>query len=504
MISNYTIIGFALFSFAINLAIGIAASIRPQSREIYFLGGRKVTSFILATTFTSTSMSGLLFLGFSGMIYEEGMQSLWMVVPSATIGIYLCYRLISRRIRMYSEYIGALTIIEVMKKRYEDKNNILSLITGFMIVLATIMYVSGQLIAAGKLINLTTGLSYEYSIIVFAVVMITYVAIGGFNAVCWTDVFQGVSMVIGSLLAGLTVLYLSRGIRPIWQGMKLANSLDPNFYLTAFNRPGNILLGITIFLGDGIMNWIGQPTLMTKYMSADSYKSLRTARNFSLAFQMILFGGVFLSTIYMKTQFINPDSLPLTGDTETVFIQFFMTMMNPFWSGIVLGGIIAAIMSTADSLIMLSSSTIVNDLYYIKKPKSSSKELILISRITTFFLGIIVIFIALVTQSVLTTAWIGWSILGIAGVPIVVGLYWERATLKGAIWAQILGSASLLLWVALDLTTRYNIFYAFAAGAVSYATIITVSLLSQPPSEYIRQEIRELKKGFEYKGHIEM
>ncbi|WP_432664942.1 hypothetical protein R9X47_01605 [Wukongibacter baidiensis] len=504
MIDKLMVMGFSLFYFTITMIIGVIASIRPQNIEMYFLGGRRTNAFILALTFTSTSMSGLLFLGFSGMIYEQGLQSLWLIIPSSIIGIILCYKVVSKKVRVYSEYTGALTVIEILKKRYVDKNNALTYITGSMILIATVMYVSGQLIAAGKLINVTIGLSYDYSIIIFATIMVTYIVIGGFNAVCWTDVFQGISMIIGSLLAGLVVLKISKGFSSIWSDMKYVNTIHPEFYLSPISNITNIILGITTFIGDGIMNWLGQPTLMTKYMSVRNKDRLKTAGIMSVSFQIILFGGVLLTSLYMRTQFQNPTLLPLNGDIETIFIQFFMKMMSPFWRGIILGGIIAAIMSTADSLIMLTSSIFVNDIYYIKKPKSSPRHLIVVSKIITVLLGSIVVFISFSIKSVLATAWMGWSILGLAGIPILVGLYSDKATLSGAIFAQLSGFLVLTIWVAFDLTSRLHIFYAFAAGMTSYITLFVVSKFSQKSPMYIRKEIIELNNNFEYKGHIEI
>ncbi|PAB60096.1 sodium:solute symporter family transporter [Anaeromicrobium sediminis] len=504
MINKFMIMGFSLFYFTITIIIGIIASVRPQNIEMYFLGGRKTNAFILALAFTATSMSGLLFLGFSGMIYEEGLQSLWIIIPSSIVGIVLCYKIVSRRVRVYSEYTGALTVIEILKKRYVDNNNLLTYITGFMILSATLMYVSGQLIAAGKLINVTIGLPYDYSIIIFATIMITYIVIGGFNAVCWTDVFQGISMIMGSFLAGVVVLKISKGLSFIWADMKYVNSIHPKFYLSPIDSTTNIILGITTFIGDGIMNWLGQPTLMTKYMSVRNTDKLKSAGLMSVSFQIILFGGVLITSLYMRTQFENPVSLPLSGDTETVFIQFFMYMMNPFWSGVVLAGIIAAIMSTADSLIMLTSSILVNDIYYVKRPQSSPRHLIIVSRLITIFLGTTIIFIAFSIKSVLTTAWIGWSILGLVGVPVLMGLYWEKATLSGAIWAQITGFLVLIIWIVFDLTSKLHIFYAFAAGITSYLTLFLVSIFSKKSPMYIRKEIIELNNDFKYKGHIEI
>ncbi|MDM8534863.1 hypothetical protein QUF55_09215 [Clostridiaceae bacterium HSG29] len=448
-------------------------------------------------TFSATSMSGLLFLGFSGMIYEEGLQNLWMIIPSSMIGVIISYKYISKKVRKYSEYIGAVTVIEILRKRYIDPNHTLIYITGFMTFAATLMYTSGQLIAAGKLIKLVLGFDYNYSIIVFATIIVSYTALGGFTALCWTDVFQGILMVSGSLLAGLAVMKLNNGWEPLWIGMKNVNMINSGFKISPFSNMPSIILGITIFLGDGIMSWIGQPTLMTKYMSAKDQNVLSRGGMLSVLFQVILFSGVLLSSLYMRTKFISPTQLPLSSDIEAIFIQFFISQMSPFLGGIILGGIIAAIMSTADSLLILTSSILVNDIYTIHKPNMSVKHLILLSKMTIMVLGIIIVYVSFNVKSVLDTAWVGWAVLGIIGVPIIVGLYWKNATFKGAIWSQIVGFLTLFMLVVYiaivviastsDLATMYN-FLDILLAAVVIPNVIGVILMTK--------KCREIKKDF--------
>lgn len=500
MINKYIVIGFISFYIAITLLVGMMASVKRQNIEMYFLAGRRLGPVMLAFSFSATAMSGLLFFGFSGMFFESGLQNLWLLISSGIVGILLCYYLVSKKIRLYSERTGALTVIELLKNRYGDSERYLARITAMIIIVSTVLYVSGQLIAMAKLMDIFIGLPYETSIIIFASVIVTYTVMGGFKAVCWTDVFQGISMVLACLLVGSVVWRINSGFSQLWLNMTIINQSDSQFYISPFATPSNILLGVTLFLGDGIMSWIGQPTLMTRYMSLRKIGDFGQAKKLSVLFQMILFAGVVLASFHMRTQYFEASMLPMGEDMETVFIQFFLTYMNPLLGGVVLGGIIAAIISTADSLIILASSIWANDIYGSKNQHATPEKLIWVSKITTLLIGLIVVLISFNIHTVLLVAWTGWTMLGIVGVPLIVGMYWKRATLRGAICAEIAGVATLILWVAFDLTGKLSIFYAFPAGVVSYLSIFLVSWFDKSPPDYIQQEIADLNRNYEYES----
>lgn len=505
MTLNFMIIGMLMMLFSILVIIGFLTSKNLINLEDYFLGGRKLTTHILSLSFSATGMSGWLFLGFAGLTYETGFQTLWIMIPSSTIGILLCFTLISKRVRIYSEKIGAISIIEIVKKRYYDEKNILTFIIVIIICTAAIAYVSGQLIASGKLLNIILHWNYSFSVLMASIVMITYTALGGFIAVSWTDVIQGIFMVIGSLIAlGLAIIY-SGGFHNLSFELTQVGQTYPEF-ITSPSYIGftGIIMGLSWFIGDGIFNWIGQPTLMVKYMASKDLKTLSYAPIPSILIQICLFTGVFLVSIYMRTQFPEASLLPYSGDTETILIQFFITMTHPIVVGIIVGAIIAAIMSTADSLLMMATSVLVSNAYNIISPNAPQKHLILFSRLTTILLGLIAVMISLNKNSVLALAWFGWTTLGLTGIPIIIGLYWKRATTQGATIGILCGFFVLIIWNVFDLTDKWNIFYALPACSVSYAVTILVSLFTPPPPDHIMREIEDLKQSSNRKHQIEL
>jgi sodium/proline symporter len=502
---GYMVIGFLIVYFISLISTGIFASKNMANLEDFMLAGRKLDPLVLALTYSSTGMSGWLALGFAGYTYEKGFQSLWIMVPSATIGIFLSYVLVSKRLRQYSEKIGAITITEVIKKRFHDDRNVLTFITTLIICAAAIAYVSGQLIAMGKLLNIVLNWNYQISIIIAVMIMIIYTVLGGFLAVCWTDFIQGILMITGSLMAGCLAIMYAGGFSEL--SLRLANVSRsyPEFTITPFEGTSIIIMGLSLFIGDGILNWIGQPTLMVRYMAAKDSKTLTSATIITITIQLILFLGVFIAAIYMRTQFPEPSLLPYSGDTETVLIQFFITITHPILVGIFIGAIMAAVMSTADSLLMMATSVLINDVYSYLNPKASQSYLILISRITTIFLGIVSVVISLNKNSVLWLSWFGWTTLGIIGAPIIIGLFWKKTTRIGAIAGLVSGFIVLLLWNAMDLTVRLNIFQALPACGTAYLVTFIVSMFTAPPPPYILQDIKDL--GFQKsmnKGEVEV
>ncbi len=487
------IIGMLLLYFFVLIIVGLITSKNFNSLEEYFLGGRKLSSYIMALSFSSTGMSGWLTLGFAGYTYENGFQSLWIMIPSITVGIIICYKMVSKRLRYYSEQIGAITVIELIKKRFYDNTNILTIITEIMICAATIAYVSGQLIASGKLLNIILHWNYQVSVFVTAIVMVVYTVLGGFIAVCWTDVIQGILMIVGSFLAGIFAWMYSGGFEKLSYELIQTSHSNPDFLITPFAGVGAIVMGMSLFIGDGIFNWVGQPTLMVKYMAAKDSKTLSQAAIINIIIQFVLFGGVFLASVYMRTQFPDASTLPYSGDTETVLIQFFITMTHPMIVGIIIAAIIAAIMSTSDSLLMMATSVLVNDIYNTLYPKASQKHLIFVSRITTILLGIISVIISLNKSSVLWSSWFGWTTLGIVGAPIVIGLYWKRATKEGAIVGILSGFIVLIVWNVFGLTQILNIFHGLSACGTAYIMTILVSLFTPKPPAHLMREIDDLK-----------
>lgn len=477
------------------LGVGYFASKKMSKLEDYVLAGRNVGSWVLAFTFSATGMSGWLGLGFAGYVYRAGFEGIWTMVPSATLGILLSFVLVSKVIRRYSENVNALTVPDVLEARYYDKSRVLRVISAIIILAASIAYVNGQLVAVGKTIGAIIGWDYHITIIVAAAMFVGWTVLGGLLAICWTDFIQGILMVIGATLAGAFAISLSGGMGNL--SIELANvaKVDPNFIISPFATLPIVIYGISLFIGDGIFSWVGQPTLMVRYMAAKDTKSLTLSSVLAVFIQSILFGGTMLAALYMRTKYPDPALLPVSGDTETVLLQFFSTMTHPVFAGVFIGSVLAGIISTADSMLVMGSSTIVND-FYIKifNPNLDNKKALYISRITTLVLGVIGVLLSLKGGSVLWISWFGWNTLGLFGGPVLLGLLWPRATREGAIAGLATGFILLAIWGPFNLEATTNLFQAFPAALATYVVTWLVSLMTPAPSDEIQNEVRKLRR----------
>lgn len=476
------------------ILVGYFASKKMNNIEDYVLAGRGVGAWVLAFTFSATGMSGWLGMGFAGYAYTAGFEGVWTMVPSATIGILLSFVLISRVIRTYSERVGALTVPDVLEKRYYDEDKkVIRIISALVILLASIVYVDGQLIAIGKTFSSMIGWDYTLTIIFAAIVFIAWTVMGGLLAICWTDFIQGVLMVTGATMAGALALSLAGG----WGNMSVAlagvNAIDPDFIISPFASAPVIIFGVSLFLGDGIFSWLGQPTLMVRYMAAKDTKALALSTVVAVFIQSILFGGTLLGALYMRTVYPDPAMLPIPGEIETVLFQFFSTMAHPVFAGIFIGSVLAGIISTADSMLIMGSSTLVND-FYIKifKPDLDAKTALKYSRIATIFLGALGVLMALKGGSVLLVSWLGWNTLGLFGGPVILGLLWPRATKQGAIAGMVTSFIILVIWSPLNLESTTHLFQAFPAGIAGYGVTWLVSLLTPAPPQEVQDSVRGL------------
>ncbi|UMZ72785.1 sodium/proline symporter [Natranaerofaba carboxydovora] len=486
------IAGFALIYLVVLMVLGVVAAKRMKNLEDYLLAGRNIGPWVLAFTFSATGMSGWLAMGFAGYVYESGFEPTWTMVPSATLGILLSFVLVSKLIRTYSHKTDSITIPDVLENRYydKDKGRILRVVSMLVILAAALAYVNGQLVATGSTFETLMGWDYLISVVVAAIVFKVYTILGGLLAIAWTDFIQGILMVTGAALAGIFAVSFAGGFGEFSMELAKIPESDPDFLITPFYSSSIIILGITLFLGDGIMCWVGQPTLMVRYMSSRSRKTLNLTGVLAVFIQSILFFGTFLAALYMRTQYPTPDQLPLAGNTETVLIQFFTVATHPIFAGLFIGGLLAAIMSTADSMLLMGTSTIVNDVYAkMINPQASGKQLLFYGRIITVVMGLIALFMALDGGSVLWISWFGWGTLGLFFAPVVLGLWWKRATREGAISGLITGLVVMIIWTIFNLGDY--VFPGFAGITSALIVTIAVSLFTEEPPKDVQDLVDE-------------
>ena len=487
----------AILYMILLVILGVISARYMKNLEDYILAGRRIGPWVLAFTFSATGMSAWLAMGFAGYVYETGWEPTWSMIPSATLGILLSFVLVSKLIRTYSQKINAITVPDVLETRYYDRSRLLRIVSMIVILFAALAYVNGQLVATGTTFSTLMDWDYLTAVIVAAVVFTGYTILGGLLAIAWTDFIQGILMVTGAALAGIFAISFSGGFGALSTEVAQVAQTDPDFIITPFYSTPLIILGISLFLGDGILCWVGQPTLMVRYMASKSRKTLNLTGLLAVFIQSILFFGTFLGALYMRTQYPTPEDLPMGADPETVLIQFFTIATHPIFAGLFIGGLLAAIMSTADSMLLMGTSTIVNDVYAkIINTKATGRQLLLYGRLLTILLGIIALIMSWTPGSVLWISWFGWGTLGLFFTPVVLGLWWKRTTREGAIAGLIV---SLIVMIIMTITPwEEYIFPAFAAIVSGIIVTVVVSLLTPKPPE----EVTDLVESVHLEGRM--
>ena len=481
------------------IVIGVVYMKQTSNSEDYFLGGRGLNAWVAALSAQASDMSGWLLMGLPGAIYSFGTGQIWIAV-GLFIGTVLNWVCISHRLRRYTiEANNSLTIPAFLENRFQDKKRILLLLSSIVIVIFFLVYTASALAAGGKLFNTVFGLDYHIALAIGAGVILCYTFMGGFMAVCVTDFVQGTLMLIGLLVVPLVAYFtLSGNLTDILteSGVQggAAAFLDP---FVNGDRPYTF---VEIFsqLAWGL-GYCGMPHILTRFMAVKSEKELKKSSVIAIVWDILsLTAACFIGVI--GRAYLFPTVLGENGtSSESVFIEminklFSVDLALPFIGGIFLCGILAAIMSTADSQLLVTASAASEDLYhqFIKKD-ADSKEILMVARVTVIAVSILAFVIAWDPESsimgLVSNAWAG---LGAAFGPIVVmSLYWRRTNLAGAVAGIVSGGLTVIIWDYIPLIQgqtlgSYTGLYSLAVGfVVSLILIIIFSLATKAPSKEI-------------------
>ena len=489
-----------MFYLAMMIVIGAVYMKKTSSSEDYFLGGRGLNGWVAALSAQASDMSGWLLMGLPGAIYSLGSGQIWIAV-GLFIGTVLNWVCISGRLRKYTIVANnSMTIPAFFENRYRDKKKILLLISSIVIVVFFLVYTASALAAGGKLFNTVFGLDYHVALAIGAAVILCYTFMGGFMAVCVTDFVQGTLMLIGLLVVPLVAYFLLPGNLTdlITQSGVTGGA---NAYLNPFINGDRPYTFVEIFsqLAWGF-GYCGMPHVLVRFMAVRSEKkSWVIAIIWDLLSLTAAFAIAVIGRAYLLPTILGENG---AASSESVFIEmirkvFTSQLALPFIGGLFLCGILAAIMSTADSQLLVTASAVSEDLYhnFIKKD-ADSKEILRVSRITVIVIAIIAFAIAWDPNSsimgLVSNAWAG---LGAAFGPIVVmSLFWRRTNLQGAIAGMVTGGLTVIIWDYIPLVGgqtlgTYTGLYSLAVGfLLSLVVIVIVSLLTKAPSKEITDE----------------
>ncbi len=486
-----TLITFIAY-FIILLGIGLCFYRRSVSIEDYLLGGRGMGSWVTALSAQASDMSGWLLMGLPGAIYLAGTGNVWIAV-GLFIGTALNWRLVSARLRVYTQKTNAITLPCFFEARFKDPTGLLRIVSAIIILIFFAIYASSGLVAAGKLFESTFNVQYHVAVIIGGFIVVAYTFLGGFMAVCWTDLLQGALMVFAIIIVPLLTYHRVGGVEAISEAMTrrdISSSLVPQ----------GETLPIALCMIVSSMAWglgyFGQPHILVRFMSIKSVGKLRESVTIAIVWVLLsLAGAVFVGFISMA-MYENLSG----GQEEKVFIFMIRDLFNPWFGGILLAAIFSAIMSTIDSQLLVSSSALSED-FYLKaiKKQASEKEIVLVGRGCVVVISIIALVMALNrNNTILGIVSYAWGGFGAAFGPLILfALFSRKTSWQSALAGMVTGTVVLVLWKQIGLgDTMYEIVPGFAANCV---TIMLVNYFVGQKNVMILKEFDEVTKSLRAK-----
>ncbi|MEY8752506.1 sodium/proline symporter PutP [Alkalicoccobacillus gibsonii] len=483
--SSYLIGSIIVYMMAMIL-IGYYAYKRTTSHSDYMLGGRGLTPGVAALSAGASDMSGWLLMGLPGAIFDEGFRASWIAI-GLTLGAYINWLYVAPRLRTFTEVANnSITIPGYFENRFGDRTRVLRIFSSLVILLFFVLYIASGMVAGGVIFNEILGFSYSTGVLVLVGVTLIYTLIGGFLAASWTDVVQGIIMMTALILVPIVTLITIGGPNEVVSEVR---TIDPSM-LNLFT--GASALGIISFLGWGL-GYFGQPHIIVRFMALTSSKGAKKARHIGMSWMIIsLLGAVFTGLIGLA--YYSQQGMTI-ADSETIFIQLGTILFHPIITGFILSALLAAVMSTISSQLLVTSSSLTDDLYKtFFKRSASEKELVFVGRLSVFIVTGFSLSIAWVQpESILEMVGYAWAGFGASFGPVVLlSLFWRRMNTWGALTGMISGAITVVLWKEFGLgEVLYEIIPGFA---VSVLMIYVVSLLTAPPTPKVLEQFDEVKR----------
>ncbi len=457
------------------LAIGVVAYKLTSNLSDYVLGGRRLGPGVAALSAGASDMSGWLLLGLPGAVYAAGMNQIWIAV-GLTIGAYLNWQFVARRLRIYTEVAkDSITVPDYLENRFEDGSKALRVISAVVILVFFAFYTSSGMVAGAKLFEASFGLDYTTALWVGGLVIISYTFLGGFLAVSWTDFVQGILMFLALIIVPMIAIDILGGWRDT---VSTVGAIDPSY--------NDAMSGMTLFGIISLMAWglgyFGQPHIIVRFMAIRHHSDVPKARLIGITWMVLsLFGAIFVG--YAGLAYFSETAGAQLQDSEKVFIALSTTLANPWIAGVLLAAILAAVMSTIDSQLLVSSSALAEDVYkaFLRR-NASQQELVWVGRGAVIGIALIALLIAGDPNAqVLGLVSYAWGGFGAAFGPVIIlSLFWRRMTRNGALAGIVVGAVTVVAWKQLSggVFDMYEILPGFILCTIA---VVGVSLMSEPP-----------------------
>lgn len=466
------------------LAIGYYAYQRTSNSSDYFLGGRSLGPWPAALSAGASDMSGWLLLGLPGYAYAAGIEAFWLA-GGLLIGTWANWYISAKRLRTYSITTESLTIPEFLARRFGDKSKLIQSISAFFILLFFLFYTSSGLVAGGKLFETVFGLDYSYAVIIGAICVVSYTLFGGFLAVSWTDLVQGLLMSAALLIVPIAAM--QGGLGQLTSDLA---AINPELLTLWNDSKGEPLTAVAIIsLVAWGLGYFGQPHILARFKATRTNRDLTVARRIAVVWTGISMVGALLVGL-VGLIYVTNSSTGELADGEKIFMVLVNAMFHPVIAGILLAAILAAIMSTADSQLLVSSSALAEDFYkQVFKPDATSEEVVKVGRIGVILISIFALVLAAnPDSSVLGLVSYAWAGFGAAfGPAIVLSLYWSRMNRNGALAGIVVGGVTIVLWKQLS-GGLFDVYEIVPGIIFSTIAIVVGSLTSSEPDQAVIEQ----------------
>ncbi len=458
-------VGYLLFT----IGLGLWQAQKTKTQSDFVLGGSKLPGWMLALSERATGESAWLLLGLTGFIYANGFSGLWIAV-GCLLGISTAWIVLAKKFRAEAEKYNALTMPEYFSAKFPKDANIIRILSTLIIVFFFVFYVGAQFAGAGKTIFQTFGLNAQTGQIIAAVVILIYATVGGFVSVVAVDTFQSILMIMTLVVTPIIILIK---IFTTHISISQAFAAAPAGYTSLTGTATGFAAGILIFNN---IAWFfgylgGQPQLNARFMGMKDDKNVRMGRNIAVMWTFLAYMGAFIIGVGALVLF-GPNAVK---DSEMI-LPHVLTQLFPGWlAAILLAGAVAAMISTAESMLLVAASSVSQDVYsgIIKKGDVSDRKLLMISRIATLSIGIFALILSLTTSKLIyTIVSYAWAGIGCSFAPaILLSFYWDKFNSKGVITALISGLLTTVVWILTGLEKTIT------ARAVTFFVAITLAVI---------------------------
>ncbi|RSD28402.1 sodium/proline symporter PutP [Mesobacillus subterraneus] len=472
--------------FIAMILIGLYAYRKTSDLSDYMLGGRGLGPSVTALSAGASDMSGWMLMGLPGAMYTSGISSAWIAI-GLSIGAYLNYLILAPRLRTYTELANdSITIPDFLENRFSDTTKILRSVSAVVIIIFFTLYTSAGLVSGGTLFESAFGLDYRWGLFLTAGVVIVYTLFGGFLAVSLTDFVQGVIMFIALVLVPVVAFTELGGPTNV---MDTVSAIDQTM-MDLFK--GTTFLGIISLLAWGL-GYFGQPHIIVRFMAIKSMDELKPARRIAMTWMIVsIIGALAVGLVGIAYVQVNGVSLE---NPETVFIMFANILFNPYITGFLLAAILAAIMSTISSQLLVTSSALTEDFYKaFFRREATDKELVFVGRAAVLLVALVGIALSYTpNDTILSLVGNAWAGFGAAFGPVMLlSLYWKQMNRWGALAGIIVGSLTVIIWISIDGLSEFM--YEMIPGFfLSLIAVIVVSKMTTGPGKAVKEEFNEME-----------